>query len=331
MNRRKFVKTVGAVAPLGLAMPMELLAENPRVNTPLVISTWEPNTKANKAAWEVLQQKGKSLDAVHEGVKVPEADPEDMSVGYGGLPDRDGKVTLDSCVMDHQGNIGSVMGLEEIMHASSVARMVMERTPHVQLVGDGALQFALEQGFKRENLLTEKSKLAWQNWLKKSNYNPLDTFNSIEERIKQNHDTIGMLAMDQDGDISGMCTTSGLAYKMHGRVGDSAIIGAGLYVDNAVGAATATGVGEEVVRICGCHTIVEAMRYGQSPEEACKTALKRLVAMKGENYAKKIQIGFIAMNKNGEYGCYSMIQNFTMAVHHSKGVEVIKAKSLYTV
>ena len=331
MNRRKFVKAVGTIAPIGIAIPSELWAEKPSINSPLVISTWEPNTKANKAAWDVLQKKENALEAVHAGVMIPEADPEDMSVGYGGLPDRDGKVTLDSCVMDHKGNIGAVMGLEEVMHASSVARLVMERTPHVQLVGDGALQFALEQGFKRENLLTEKSKLAWENWLKKSKYNPLDTFNSIEERIKQNHDTIGMLAMDHHGDISGMCTTSGLAYKMHGRVGDSAIIGAGLYVDNTVGAATATGVGEEVVRICGCHSVVEAMRYGQSPEEACKTALKRLVSMKGEEYAKKVQIGFIAMNKKGEYGCYSMIQNFTMAVHTKDGPKVIKAKSLYTV
>jgi N4-(beta-N-acetylglucosaminyl)-L-asparaginase len=331
MNRRKFVKTIGTMAPLSMAASSELWAEGSVANSPVVISTWEPNTKANKAAWDVLQKKQSALDAVHAGVMIPEADPEDTSVGYGGLPDRDGKVTLDSCVMDHKGNIGAVMGLEEIMHASSVARMVMEKTPHVQLVGAGALQFALEQGFKRENLLTDKAKAAWQNWLKKSKYNPLDTFNSIEERIKQNHDTIGMLAMDYQGDISGMCTTSGLAFKMHGRVGDSSIIGAGLYVDNSIGAATATGVGEDVVRICGSHTVVEAMRYGQSPEEACKTALKRLVSLKGEEYAKKVQIGFIAMNKKGEYGCYSMIQNFTMAVHTSTGPTVIKAKSLFTI
>jgi N4-(beta-N-acetylglucosaminyl)-L-asparaginase len=294
-----------------------------------VISTWEPNTKANHVAWKVLKSNGSALDAVHQGVMVPEADPEDMSVGYGGLPDRDGKVTLDACIMDHQGNIGAVMGLEEIMHAISIARLVMEKTPHVQLVGDGALQFALENGFKRQNLLTPKSEKAWKKWLEKSQYNPLTTVEAIEERIKNNHDTIGMLALDSNRNLSGACTTSGMAYKLHGRVGDSSIIGAGLYVDNSVGAASATGVGEDVVRICGSHTIVEAMRYGKSPEVACKIALERLIQMKGEQYARKTQIGFIAINKQGEVGCYSMMPNFTMAVEDSMGSRIIKAKSIY--
>lgn len=331
MNRRKFVNTLGTIVPITSLLSHELLAIDKRLDQAVVISTWEPNVKANAAAWQVLKENGTALDAVHAGVKVPEADPEDTSVGYGGFPDRDGKVSLDSCVMDHQGNIGSVMGLEGIVHASSVARLVMEKTPHVQLVGDGALQFALEQGFEKQSLLTDKSISAWKEWLKKSKYNKLDTFNSIEDRIKQNHDTIGMLAMDNKGDLSGMCSTSGLAFKMHGRVGDSSIIGAGLYVNNAIGAATATGVGEDVVRICGSHTIIEAMRYGKSPEEACKIALMRLVELKGESYARKTQIGFIALNKSGEYGCYSMLQNFTMAVQTKEGSMVIKSKSLFSV
>lgn len=329
MNRRKFVKVLGTVTPVIAAMPSELMAFNKVANGPIVISTWEPNKKANAEAWEVLSKQGSALDAVHQGVMVPEADPEDTSVGLGGFPDRDGKVTLDACIMDHEGNIGAVMALEEIVHAISVARLVMEKTPHVQIVGDGALQFALENGFKRENLLTSKSIEAWKNWLKKSNYNPMETVELIEERIKKNHDTIGMLAIDSLNNISGACTTSGMAFKMHGRVGDSPIIGAGLYVDNEIGAATGTGVGEEVVRICGSHTIVEAMRYGKSPEEACKHALERLISMKGENHARKIQIGFIALNKNGDFGCYSMLPNFTMAVHSQDGVQIISAKSIF--
>jgi N4-(beta-N-acetylglucosaminyl)-L-asparaginase len=259
---------------------------------------------------------------------VPEADPDDMSVGYGGLPDRDGIVTLDACMMDHQGNIGAVMGLENIIHASSVARLVMEKTPHVQLVGDGALQFALEQGFKKENLLTDKSVAAWKEWLKTSQYNPMTTVEEIQKSIEKNHDTIGMLALDHQGNLSGACTTSGMAYKLHGRVGDSPIIGAGLYVDNEIGAATATGVGEEVVRICGSHTIVEAMRYGKSPEDACRLAVERLIKMKGESYCKKVQIGFIAINKKGETGCYSLLPKFTMAVRDQAGSHVRQAKSI---
>lgn len=328
MNRRKFVQTIGALAPAA-AFANSIKADDTDIPKPVIISTWAQNTKANEKAWEQIEAKKTALDAVHQGVMVPEADPEDMSVGYGGLPDRDGKVTLDACIMDHMGNIGAVMALENIMHAISVARLVMEKTPHVQIVGDGALQFALEQGFKKENLLTEKSKKAWKEWLKKSQYNPMTTIEEIQKSIQKNHDTIGMIALDGFSNLSGACTTSGMAYKLHGRVGDSPIIGAGLYVDNEIGAATATGVGEEVVRICGSHTVVEAMRYGQAPEDACKTALHRLVKMKGEAYCKKVQIGFIALNKNGTYGCYSLLPEFTMAVRDEKGSRIIQSKSLF--
>jgi N4-(beta-N-acetylglucosaminyl)-L-asparaginase len=329
VNRRTFVQTIGALAPVS-AFANELQAQQQQQQgKSVVISTWAGNTKANEQAWKQLLLNNNALDAVHQGVMVPEADPEDMSVGYGGLPDRDGIVTLDACIMDHLGNIGAVMAIEHIIHASSVARLVMEKTPHVQIVGDGALQFALENGFKKENLLTEKSRKAWQEWLKTSKYNPMTTMDEIQKSIEKNHDTIGMLAINSIQNISGACSTSGMAYKLHGRVGDSPIIGAGLYVDNEIGAATATGVGEEVVRICGSHTVVEAMRYGKSPEEACRIAIERLVKIKGEAYCKKVQIGFIALNKKGDIGCYSLVPNFTMAVRDENGSRVVQSKSIF--
>jgi len=331
MRRRKFVQ-------LASLLPTGVLLNNSNVDAksvdadneinPVVISTWAPNVKANAAAWQVLVKGGTALDAVHQGVMVPEADPNDQSVGYGGLPDRDGRVTLDACIMDHQYNIGSVMYLEHIKHAITVARLVMEKTPHVQLVGEGALRLALENGMQKENLLTEASEKAWKEWLKTSQYSPMTTVENLLERIKNNHDTIGMLALDKHGNLSGACTTSGMAYKMQGRVGDSPIIGAGLFVDNEVGAATATGVGEEVVRICGSHTVVEYMRHGYSPADACKEAVKRLIKARGEASARKLQIGFIAMNKKGETGCYSLTGSFTMALRNVAGEKVIDAPSL---
>jgi len=302
---------------------------------PLVISTWAPNVKANAAAWEVLSKGGKALDAVEAGVRIPEADPEDTSVGYGGLPDRDGNVTLDACIMDEKGNCGSVMFLEHIMHPISVARMVMEKTPHVILVGEGALKFALQNGFQKENLLTPKSEKIWKDWLQKNKYDPMETIRQMKkgepERSKggiDNHDTIGMLAMDKNGNLSGACTTSGMAFKMAGRVGDSPIIGAGLFVDNEVGAATSTGVGEEVIRICGSHTIVEAMRYGKSPQEACEIGVERLLKLRKDNI-KDLQIGFLAVNKAGEIGAFSLRPGFTYAYRLTDGKDVVKeAKSL---
>jgi N4-(beta-N-acetylglucosaminyl)-L-asparaginase len=318
---------------MGFAVPTFLTAfqnQTPRaLRKPIVISTWAPNQKANLVAWEVLKNNGKALDAVHEGVQIPEADPEDQSVGYGGLPDRDGRVTVDACIMDYLGNCGAVMALEQILHPVSVAKMVMEKTPHVQLAGEGALQFALEMGFEKVNLLTEKSKQLWENWVKEAKYNPMTTIENLLERINNQHDTIGMLALGIDGNLAGACSTSGMAYKMRGRVGDSPIIGAGLYVDNEIGAATATGVGEELVRICGSHTIVEHMRQGYSPEESCKKTLERLVKMRGEEKTKGLQLGLIAVSKTGEYGCYALNKSFTMALHDSFGAKVIEAKSLF--
>jgi N4-(beta-N-acetylglucosaminyl)-L-asparaginase len=335
-TRRRFLQS-SAFASLSLLARSAGASEKMGMvrNNPVVISTWAPNTKANAEAWKILGTGGKAVDAVESGVQVPEADPADMSVGYGGLPDRDGKVTLDACIMDEKGGCGAVMFLEGIMHPIKVARLVMEKTPHVQLVGEGALQFALQNGFTVQNLLTPESEKAWKAWLKNAQYDPMTIPKLLEEKNKQhtpgdinNHDTIGMIAMDAAGDLSGACTTSGMAFKMRGRVGDSPIIGAGLFVDNEVGAATATGVGEEVVRICGSHTVVELMRQGYGPETACRKAVERLIKLRG-NKAKDLQIGFIAINKKGHYGGYSLTRGFTYAVHSNKGSKVFTAKSVY--
>ena len=282
------------------------------VKKPIVISTWAMGLNANDAAWEVLKAGGRALDAVEAGVKVPEADPTERSVGLGGRPDRNGHVTLDACIMDEQANIGSVACLEHIVHPISVARAVMEKTPHVMLVGAGALEFALEQGFKKENLLTPESEKEWREWLKTSHYKPVVNI--------ENHDTIGMLALDAQGNLSGACTTSGMAFKMGGRVGDSPIIGAGLYVDNEVGGATATGQGEEVIRIAGSHLVVELMRQGRSPEQACRAAVERILKLqksRGKN-PMDIQIGFLALSKAGEYGAYCLQDGFEYAVYSNE-------------
>lgn len=330
MKRRDFIlRTTLATSAFVLPNLPGASMPNRKKRKALIISTWAPNVKANAAAWKVIAANGSALDAVHTGVQVPEADPNDTSVGYGGYPDRDGHVSLDACIMDHQGNMGAVMALEHIMHPISVARMVMEKTPHVQLVGEGALQFAIQQGFKKENLLTANSEAAWKQWLEKSQYDPLMVIDELQKAGLHNHDTIGMLALDRHGNLSGACTTSGMAFKMRGRVGDSPIIGAGLYVDNEVGAATATGLGEEVVRICGSHAIVEAMRYGYSPEEACKVGLERLIQIKGEAYAQKVQIGFVAINKNGDYGHYGMNPGVSIALQDEEGAWTENAKSIF--
>jgi N4-(beta-N-acetylglucosaminyl)-L-asparaginase len=335
INRRKFVRSSvlsSAAVFFGKTIFASPGSSASVKNNPIVISTWAPNVKANAEAWKILRANGRALDAVEAGVQIPEADPNDQSVGYGGLPDRDGKVTLDSCIMDENSNCGAVMCLENIMHPIKVARLVMEKTPHVQLVGEGALQFALVNGFKEENLLTPEAEKAWKDWLKTSKYDPMTIPKLLEKQNhpgqQKNHDTIGMIALDASGNLSGACTTSGMAFKMRGRVGDSPIIGAGLYVDNEVGAATSTGVGEEVVRICGSHTVVELMRQGMSPELACKRTVERIVKKRGAK-AKDLQVGFIALNTKGEFGGYALQKEFTYAVQSKAGVKVYKAKSIY--
>jgi N4-(beta-N-acetylglucosaminyl)-L-asparaginase len=289
---------------------------------PLVISTWDAGFNANKAAWQVLRNGGRALDAVEQGVMVTESE-QSCCVGLAAYPDRDGYVTLDASIMDEYGNAGGVAFLERIKHPISVARRVMEKTPHVLLVGSGAQQFALSEGFSLEEVkLSDDAKKAYEEWLKKSQYKPVI---NIENTKKQNsyvpnkingswnHDTIGMIAIDAKGNLSGSCTTSGMAFKMRGRVGDSPIIGAGLYVDNEVGAAVATGVGEEVLKICGTHLVVEMMRQNIAPEEACKKATERIIKRNGDKI-KDIQVGFLAINKRGEYGAYSVQKGFNYAI-----------------
>ena len=310
MNRRSFIKSTG-IASLGLSLKIDKTfsqLDNSSVD-PLVIATWDVK-KATKKAWEIISSNGNSLDAIEQGCMIEEANKDGQSVGIGGLPDREGNVTLDACIMDHYGNCGSVVYLKDIKHAISVARMVMEKTPHVMLAGDGAKKFAISMGFKKENLLTEKSKKDWIKWKENEEYNPIINI--------ENHDTIGMLAIDKNKNISGGCTTSGLAYKMQGRVGDSPIIGSGLFIDNEVGGAVATGLGEEVLKTVGSFLVVELMRQGYSPEDACKIAIERIVKKPGSNY-KNFQVGYIALSKKGETGSYSIQNGFSMTQYDKTG------------
>lgn len=340
INRRKFIQhsILGAatfhLTKTGYSNPQKQQKSDNK-NQAIVISTWDFGIAANLVAWEVLKTNGSALDAVEAGVKVPEADLKNVTVGKGGYPDRDGHVTLDACIMDENGNCGAVLALEHITHAISVARLVMEKTPHVMLAGEGALQFALENGFQKENLLTEGSKKAWQEWLKDAEYKPIMNIENQHFSPNKlpgnqyNHDTIGMLALDANGNLSGACTTSGMAFKMRGRIGDSPIIGAGLYIDNEIGGATSTGVGEEVIRTVGSFLVVELMRQGYSPEDACKEAVARIVKKKPEK-AKEIQVGFLALNKKGEYGAYALQQGFSFAVCNEVQQDLlIEGKSIF--
>lgn len=324
MKRRKFIQNA-SLSSLGVVAGAAVLGCNDtknasdknsktgaasKVKTPIVFATWNvPNATAK--AWAVLQEGKSALEAIEQGCNIEEENAEGQSVGLGGRPDRDGNVTLDACIMNKEGNYGAVVYMQNIVNAISVARKVMEDTPHVILAGKGAEQFAVSKGFKQENLLTELSKKEWEEWKKTSAYEPIINI--------ENHDTIGMLAIDKNGDISGGCTTSGLAYKMAGRVGDSPIIGSGLFIDNEVGGATATGMGEEVLKTVGSFLIVELMRQGRTPQEACEEAIGRIIK-KSPNF-KDFQVGYIALNKAGETGAYCIHEGFsTMTYRDDKNI-----------
>lgn len=331
-TRRSFMlASVAAVAGCGAKKSANIEGADQRssgwgdTSLPTIISTWNHGIPANAEAMKVLVSGGSILDAVEAGLKVVESDPTGQSVGVGGLPDRDGIVTLDASIMGPDGNAGSVCFLRDIEHPISVARMVMEETPHVILAGDGALKFALEKGFKKRNLLTPQSERAWKNWLKESKYDPVRNW---ENEPNKYHDTIGLVAVDQNGDLAGGCTTSGLGFKMHGRVGDSPIIGAGLFVDNEVGAATATGMGELVLKTLGSFLVVELMRNGRTPAEACKEAVLRIVAKDPENV--KRQVGFIAVNKTGQTGAFSLQPGFNYALCQAGENKMFDSPSHYT-
>jgi N4-(beta-N-acetylglucosaminyl)-L-asparaginase len=335
INRKKFLqasafasfatllgKRIGSMPPAGTLK-----------GKPVVISTWDAGLEANKAAWKILSSGGRALDAVEEGIKVTEAS-QNCCVGLGANPDRDGFVTLDASIMDEFSNCGSVAFLERIKHPVSVARRVMEKTPHVMLVGSGAQQFALSEGFHlEEQKLSDDAKRSYEEWLKKAEYKPVVHIENATDYAPlaasggvNDHDTIGMVAMDDNGNLSGSCTTSGLAFKMRGRVGDSPIIGAGLFVDNEVGACTATGQGEDVIRIAGSHTVVELMRQGLSPGEACKKAVERIIKIKGEK-AKDIQVAFLALNKKGEVGTFAIQKGFSYAIKNAGMEKLVAAES----
>ncbi len=324
-SRRNFIKVSAALGAAGSFMPFKSLfngyTEAGAVaggTRPVVLSTWDHGLPANEAAWKILAGNGSALDAVEAGVRVPEGDPDVMSVGYGGFPDEDCRVTLDACIMGPDGNCGSVAFIEGYKHPISIARKVMEETDHELIVGKGAEEFARKHGFVREDLLTEKARKGWLKW--KANLSDKDDWFPP----KENHDTIGMVALDAAGNLSGACTTSGLAFKIHGRVGDSPIIGAGMYVDNSVGASAATGRGEAVIKVCGSFLVVEYMRQGLSPAKACVRTLERIVAHHGGKV--DFQVGFIAVNRAGETGAVSLVDGFEYALASGKGNELHKAE-----
>jgi N4-(beta-N-acetylglucosaminyl)-L-asparaginase len=300
MKRRNFIFDIFSVGIVS-AMSTKLRAANLNF-TPMVrsISTWK-TTEANQKAGQMLDKGENALDAAVAGVAIEEENPKNTTVGYGGAPDRTGKVTLDACVMNHLGDCGSVVAVENIVNVARLAKDVMEKTPHVMLSGKGAEEFAISQGYKKTDLLTDKSKKEWEEWLKDQDYRPIINI--------ENHDTIGMLCIDKNNNLSGACSTSGLAYKMKGRVGDSPIIGSGLFIDNKIGGAVATGLGEEVVKTVGSFLVVELMRQGLSPQEACEKAVKRIVSNNSQE--NKFQVAYIAVNKKGEVGSYSIEPGFT--------------------
>ena len=312
MKRRSFFKLGAVAGALSVFKPVKasnLLSSSfeGSFDGPIILSTWSHGLEANRAAWSVLDKGGKAVDAVEQGVKVTESDLKNRSVGIGGRPDRDGHVTLDACIMDEQSRCGSVAFLEGIAHPISVARAVMEKTQHVMLVGAGAKKFALEMGFKTTKTPLPEVKKDYEQWKKENK----DLFKKPEIN-HENHDTIGMIAMDANGDLSGACTTSGWAYKMHGRVGDSPIIGAGLFVDNEVGAATATGLGEAIIRIAGSNTVVELMRHGYTPQKACEEAVKRILSKHKD--LTNLQWCFLAIDKDGNVGAHSVYAGFNYSL-----------------
>ena len=341
-NRRTFLKTSLVGLPLLASQPASGQTSGGTVyRKPVVVSTWDSGLRANAAAWKVLEKGGSAIDGVEQAARSAE-DEASCCVGLDAYPDRDGFVTLDASIMDNKANCGSVVFLQHIKHPVSVARKLMENTKHVFLAGDGAMQFAIENGFERmPDKLSADAEKAWKEWLKKSEYKPVINIENRKPASRNmqsspaffedgtaNHDTMGTIALDANGDLSGACTTSGMAFKMHGRVGDSPIIGAGLYVDNKVGAATSSGVGEEVIRICGTHLIIELMRFGHSAEKACEEAVKRIID-RDPAAAKDIQVGFVAVSKRGEVGAFSVQKGFSYSVTNADINKTLPSKSYF--
>jgi len=287
-------------------------------NNSVFVSTWN-NKMANNIAAESAQSGKNVIDSIVDGISYVESDIEDMSVGKGGRPDRDGDVTLDSCIMDHDGEAGGVCFMQSIEHPIQVAKEVMYNTPHVLLAGEGATRFAMSKGHEKTDLLTEESIAEYKEWLKEKKYKPIP---NIEQ-----HDTIGMLGL-HNGKMGGGCSTSGLAYKLKGRVGDSPIIGAGLFVDGEVGGCTATGMGEIMMKNLSSFLVVEFMRGGDSPQLACEKAIKRITdKMKGNT--ENQQVGLLAIDVNGNVGGYSVLPGFTFAKTVNGKTTVVECKSYF--
>ncbi len=332
ITRRHFVRqSTGLSAGALLLRPEGLLEHGTNLSregqttaTPFIVTSHsnEAGAAGGDAGWEMLAAEGSALDAVERATNIIEEDPEDTSVGYGGLPNEMGVVQLDASIMDGKTySAGSVSALENIKHPCSVARLVMERTDHVMLVGHFALDFAKSWGFEEENLLTDRARRAWLNW--RENHSDRDDWGPPEhmrirdgdggsgyEDIEQTHGTVNVLAVDSNGDIAGITSTSGMSYKIPGRIGDSPVIGAGLYVDNSVGAAGATGRGEDVIKSCASYYIVMRMKEGRSPQDACTDAMQMIAdryAAVGIDYMPGEK--FIAINKDGEYGCVQTSTN----------------------
>ena len=341
IDRRKFIKSISALGISIPALQSGLLAKTPaaKKNNPVILCSrgeqW--GRKVLKPGWDILRKNGALLDAIEKSANVTELDPNDTSVGYGGLPNEDGVVQLDAQIMngpDH--NCGSVACLEGIKTPCSVARLVMERTDHIHLVGKGAQNFAKMHGFKVENLLTESTRKIWVKWKEnlsdKDDYFPPADGNYNSDRSTG---TINVLGVNNNGDVAGITTTSGLAWKIPGRVGDSPIIGAGLYVDNEVGAVGATGRGEEMIRSCGSFLGVEYMRNGMSPQEACESVCKRIIDINGGPSKVDFSDKIVALSKNGDVGC-AAIQGRkggepTVATWSKKGFKATKGTYLIEV
>ncbi|KQN21005.1 MULTISPECIES: N(4)-(beta-N-acetylglucosaminyl)-L-asparaginase [unclassified Sphingomonas] len=333
-TRRSLLTAFGGI---GAALPFVAPIARARAATggpapALIVSTWDFGAAANAAAFARRRAGGSLIDSVEAGAMVPEADPDNHSVGYSGYPDRDGHVTLDAVIMDDAGGVGAVAALENTMHAISVARRVMERTPHTMLVGEGATRFARDQGFKQQSLLTPEAEKAWRDWLKTADYRP--EANS-ENRITRtpggalDHDTIGLLMRDPTGRMAGACTTSGMAFKMRGRVGDSPQVGSGLYVEAGVGGATSTGLGEEVTRVAGSARVVASMRAGASPQQACEEVVRHIARLRGDAI-RGVQVGFLALDTKGAVGAFCLLPGFTYAVTDARGsTTVLKARALF--
>lgn len=338
-NRRDFLRSAAVLPVIAAAEPVLGATRGSVFTRPVVVSTWDSGMTANAAAWKILKEKGKAIDGVEAAARAAEDEPS-CCVGLEAYPDRDGYVTLDASIMDHKSNCGSVVFMQQIKHPISVARKLMESTKHVLLAGDGALQFARENGFEvMPRKLSADAEKEWKEWLKKSEYKPVINIENRKSSQNEksapytingavNHDTMGTIALDAAGDLSGACTTSGMAFKMHGRVGDSPIIGAGLFVDNKVGAATSSGVGEEVIRICGTHLIIELMRFGYSPERACREAVRRIVE-RDKIAAKEMQVGFIAISKKGEVGAFAIQPEFSYSVTNKTTNKVFRSDSYF--